>query len=210
MNAWNHLAAGGEAPVNSARRVERLNWEEVVSELAQIDLAEMAGALRMGDLLLQVERQFGSEHLKDAVQQAGLVWSTAHQRLWVSKKIPPGSPVRRNRSLNYSMLRILAGTADPEQWADQVEEQGWTAAELLEAVQSAGDQEVQQSGGRCRHCEGPLPEVEGLVSLSIGKERRVRLCGRSCAREYLAEEHGPDGEEHGPDGAVEAPCDPWA
>src|SRR5690242_13610312 len=79
-------------------------WSRISDKIIQVSchehraLSETEGALRLGDLFRECERWLGPEERKRLAAEAGLQEWAARDWAYSSERIPPGSPIRENRS----------------------------------------------------------------------------------------------------------------
>lgn len=172
------------AVVQQIEQDQQRTWDEIVDEIAQLALSEDETALQMGDRFLELEQRFGSKHLKKAAEDACVTWSLAKLRLWVSRKIPTGHPIRDSR-LSFNHLAAIAGTDNMEHWTNVALKEQLSVAKLREAINVAGDNKAQEQGEPCLQCEKPLPKTGDIVAFTVGKEPRRRLCNVECAMHYF-------------------------
>jgi hypothetical protein len=171
-------------------------YTQIVSEISQLQQVTDETALEMGDRFHELEIAHGKEAARKGADDAGVTWSVARQRLWVAKRIPQGHKLRAyltDTHLNFSHLRAIAATENPEEWADKAVEQGWSVAKLVGAINEAGDKKAQEEGDPCIQCNEPLPEVGEIVSFNITGRGRARCCSVAHAAAYFAELTAGDG-----------------
>lgn len=173
-------------PVAAIVQRQKKDWNQLVGEISRLAEQDDQNALEMGDRLLAIEAAWGKAHVKTAAEQAGVNWSVARQRCWVSRRVPKGHPLRA-LPLTFCHLRTLATTDDPEQWAQQVVEHQWSVATLREKIERAGDQKAQIDGDPCIQCERSLAGAKEIVSFIIGGAKRARCCSLPCAVAYFQE-----------------------
>lgn len=152
-------------------------WTQDVALLAEIATQEDNCCLQMGDHLNVIEKRWGRNRMKPAAQEAGVTWALARQRSWVSKRIPPGDPLRETK-LSYSHLRQLANTDDPMKWGNLVLANNWTVATLKDEIDKAGDRKALEDGLPCIYCEKPISNE--VISLRIGQEKPTLYCSLAC------------------------------
>lgn len=186
------------APVAAIVQQQRADWNQLVGEIARLAMAEDQSALAIGDRLVRIEDEWGKGHVKKAAEQAGLVWTTAKQRAWVARKIPPGHRLR-SLSLTFCHLRTIAATSDPESWAEKALEHEWSVATLRGEIERAGDLQARAVGDPCIQCERSLEFSTRIVSFVVEGARRARCCSPVCARDYFTElvAEGPEADPLG-------------
>jgi hypothetical protein len=173
-------------PVAAIVARQRAELSQLVQEIAALAAQDDRNALEMGDKLLQIEDEYGKDRVKLATDQAGVNWSVARQRLWVSRRIPKGSRLR-SLPLTFCHLRTLAATENPESWADRVLANRWSVATLRAEIERAGDRKAVEAGDPCIQCERSLAEGKRTVAFSIDGGQRARCCSTQCALAYFQE-----------------------
>ena len=189
--------------VQERPQTEQERWEAIRTEIINLDQQETRAAFRVGDIVNEVEERWGEQRIQTLSTETGISPSVLKQRRWVSGKIPAQvtqedrilpNPLRE-MPFSYAHFRKLAGTKDPEHWAEQALAGGdtgrpWTAEQLGIEIQKAGDHEAQATGRLCIGCEQPLPppsedQESEVVSFTIGRNKRAHLCNVGCARDYF-------------------------
>lgn len=175
------------ALIQPVREEEGEAWETYIHRIARLDRQETAAVLEMGDLLVEMEEKFGKENLKTVAESTMVSWSAIQERARVSRRIPRDSPIRQIPWLSFSHLRAIAWTTRPEHWAKVAESEGLSTRELIERITRAGDQEAVERGEPCGQCDGSIGDGPTIVAVTIGRERRVRLCSTACAVAFIQE-----------------------
>ena len=176
------------SPVPAMIQKQQKSWAHYISELSEIVEKEDQFALRAGDLLSDIEAEFGKKHVWSAAEDTGLTRQMAKHRLRVSKRFPPGHWIREKR-LTWTHLRHLSSItneSDLTTWSEKCVGEQWSAGRLLEEMATLGDQKAQQDGDPCIQCEESLSETDILVSFTVGG-KRARCCGVRCAANYFTE-----------------------
>lgn len=181
------------AIVQKLEQDQRRAWDEIVDEITQLALQEDESALTMGDRFAELERNFGSTLLKRAAEEACVSWSNAKQRLWVAKKIPPASPIRKAK-LSFGHLVAVAGTNDMERWTNLALKEQLSVKKLRDAIDHSDDVQAQDNGEPCSQCERPLPREGEIVAFTVGKQHRRRCCNVECALHYFAKRVAEQGD----------------
>jgi hypothetical protein len=181
-------SAGLPEPIPGIVQKQHRDWMRIVAEIAQLAQNEDETALTMGDRLVEIEKSFGRKHLQEAAKQAGVSWSVARQRHWVSGKIPEGHMLR-GTPLTFCHLRALCGLEVEAMagWAEKALTEQWSVARLIAEIEAVGDVQAQEAGDPCIQCEESLPEQGEIVSFTLARQKRARLCGVQCAAAYFAE-----------------------
>lgn len=167
---------------------QKVEFDQLVSEIASLAITEDQNCLKMGDLFVKIEQQYGRKQIKVAAQAAGVSQPVADQRYWVAKKIPQGSPLRSNKMLSFAHLRLLAGMETPEEmeeWADKAVDEGWSTRQLQDALGVDDNAKAVEQGRACASCESSLDNPESIVTITIGGKGKVRCCKPECAITYL-------------------------
>jgi hypothetical protein len=189
VQALNGKSAG---IVENVEAQQSANWEVLVQQIAKLDVQETQNALHMGDLLIEVEESFGDKHLQKAAEQAGVSWSVARQRHWVSKRIPKDHPVRKMKSLSFGHLRALAATQEPLKWAKLAEEENLTVRDLTEKIAQNDDVEKIVNGmGACAACTKQVLS-EAYVAITLPHGKRQLCCNNACGIQFLLQQGAPE------------------
>lgn len=165
-------------------------WTAAVRELSQLEHQECSTAFKMGDRLNEAAVEFGESKMKALATEAGLDSGLVTQRRWVSTKIPPGHPSRALR-LTYKHYRALAGIEDDtvrDTWIEEIQEKALSANALVKQLSEQRVEQVQRNHQECIQCEQPVPELERMVSFSIGKGAHGYCCTVQCAARYFIEQ----------------------
>lgn len=173
-------------PVPGIVQEQNRSWVQLVSEICQLHEQKDRCELAIGDRFVETERIFGRRHLKIAAEQAGIEWSYAKQRHWVSRKIPPDSPLRE-LPLTFSHYRVLAGVEDMDYWAEQAINNDWSAERLKKELDQQQVTRAQEEGHPCIQCEQALPEQGEVVSFRVGNRGKGFCCSPECAANYFQE-----------------------
>ena len=183
------------------------DWQKVVGKIAVLAMKDDITAIEMGDCFVQIEKSFGKKYLQEAAAQAGVSWSVAKQRHWVSTKIPVGNELRKTLGLekdkngevkpllSFSHLRTIAGTEDMSHWVEQCLDNEWSVSQLKTEIEKAGDVAAQVNGDPCIQCEESLQEDAEIVSFTVGRKKRARCCSVKCAAKYFRELEEDEGSE---------------
>jgi hypothetical protein len=173
--------------VQTVNQQQSQSWQDFVEEIEKIDVQETQGALRMGDLFILAEETYGPKNLQKLAENAGVSWSVARQRLWVSKRIPKDSIVRKMKALTFGHLRALAATDKQEEWATKVETEDLTVRDLIEAIDQSGDKRKVENGfASCADCGTDIVAgSETYVAVSLAGGKRNLCCNAACAINYL-------------------------
>jgi len=164
-------------------------WDQMLTKLNQLMMTEDQNCMEMGDLLLDMETQFGRPNAIEAAEQCHVGKQVARQRMWVAKRFPKGHALR-NTHLTFCHLRVLAKLEsgdDVQKWANQAMKEQWSVARLMKEMEATSDEQAQEQGQPCIQCETPLPEEGEIVSFAIGREKRARCCTVGCAAKYFLE-----------------------
>jgi len=165
---------------------ERRDWQLILQDLQLIEEQEENAALRMGDILVEIEDSYGKEKVWEAADKLQLEKSKVKQRLWVSRKIPKGHWLR-DTHLKFSHLRAIAGTEDIDTWGEKALHDKLSVSQLTEQIAQAGDTNAKLQGDPCAYvkCGQPLPEDGTIVSFRIGHEKTARCCSLACTSAHF-------------------------
>jgi ParB-like chromosome segregation protein Spo0J len=159
--------------------------EAAVSKLAE--LARQEDNLGLGDHLRAIEKTWDRKVIRQVAEEAGIKWEHARQTFWVSKKIPPGHPLRQTH-LTYSHLRAVADTDDPEKWGLLAVENNWSVARLKKEIDKSAGKKVPEKGcpKKIKDWESLKPHPAAEIFPLLEGEGYDQLC-RDIAENGLVE-----------------------
>jgi hypothetical protein len=156
------------AKYRKAQQVEKLtNWEK--GALASMIFEELKKNKRSGVL----------KRFLNLTKESR---STLYQYSWVYNKFKD-SPNRELPGISWSIYRAAAGTENPDKWVQLAYDNGWTYAQLIQALEDEKVEKTISSGYTCIICGGEVPKEDKLI-ISYRRKKYI-LCGKDCAEKWV-------------------------